>query len=98
MVALGAVRFTGVQLGATLLTLAATLLVGGLVVGVPVGLLVARLAWSAVARDLAIDATPTSPVLPLLGAVGAAVALLAVAMVPARTARRLPTADALRSE
>jgi hypothetical protein len=92
------VGFTGRQLGETLLALAATVLVAGLVVGIPVGLLAARLVWGGVARDLAIDPTLTSPAVPLLGAVLAGVLLLTVALLAVRPARHLATAEALRSE
>jgi hypothetical protein len=92
------IGFTGRQLGATLLAVAVTVMLGGLVVGVPVGLLTARLAWGGVARDLAVDTTLTSPVVPVLGAIAAAVLLVLVASVPARAARRIRTADALRTE
>lgn len=95
---LRAIGFTGRQLGATLFALATTVMLGGLVVGVPLGLLVARLVWGGVARDLAVDATVTSPVVPILGALVAAALLLLVASVPARAAGRLRTADALRAE
>jgi predicted lysophospholipase L1 biosynthesis ABC-type transport system permease subunit len=92
------IGFTGRQLGATLFALATTVMLGGLVVGVPLGLLVARLVWGGVARDLAVDATVTSPVVPILGALAAAALLLLVAAVPARAAGRLRTSDALRRE
>jgi putative ABC transport system permease protein len=92
------IGFTGRQLGATLLALAGTVSLGGLVVGIPVGLLAARLAWGGVARDLAVDPTLTSPAVPLLGAVVAGALLVAVASLAVRSARRLATAEALRSE
>jgi hypothetical protein len=92
------VGFTGRQLGATLLAMAGTVLVAGLVVGIPIGLLVARLAWGGVARDLAVDPTLTSPVVPLLGALLAGILVVAVASLSVRSARHLATAAALRSE
>jgi predicted lysophospholipase L1 biosynthesis ABC-type transport system permease subunit len=95
---LRAIGFSGRQLRATLFALAVTVLLVGLVVGVPLGLLVARLAWGGVARDLAVDGTLISPVGPILGALVAAGLLLLVAALPARSVGRLRTAEALRRE
>ena len=70
-----------------------------LAVGLPVGVLGGRAAWSLAAGDLGI---PSYPVAPVIGAVVVAAALLLLlaitAVVPARMASRIPAAIVLRRD
>jgi hypothetical protein len=91
--------FSGHQLTGTVLTVAAAMSVGGLVVGVPLGILLARLVWGDVARGLHVDPSLASPLLPVVAvAVAAAFVAAALAWWPARGARRIRPADTLRGE
>jgi hypothetical protein len=78
----------------------ATFLTGlALVVGVPAGVVLGRLIWSAIGDGLGVRAGPVVPVAGVLGAVGAAlVAANLVAAGPAWMAARTSAARALRSE
>lgn len=90
--------FVGRQLTSTLVTQATALGVVGLVIGVPLGVVVGRLAWRAVASDLGVVDTPSTPLVALVAV--AAVALVVVnlaALRPARRARQIPAAAVLRT-
>ncbi len=90
--------FVGRQLTSTLVAQATALALVGLAVGGPLGVVVGRLAWRAVAGDLGVVDTPANP-LPTLAAV-AVLALVVVnlaALRPARRARRIPAASVLRA-
>ena len=71
----------------------------GLAVGVPLGLIAGRLAWTALADSLGAVAAPVTPVFALCLIAAVVVVLVnLVSLVPgARAARRLPAA-ALRTE
>jgi ABC-type lipoprotein release transport system permease subunit len=99
---LGTVRslgFVARQVQGAVTVQSATMVVVGLLAGVPLGIVVGRTAWRAVAEGLGVVSTPTVPV-PLLAAVvpAAVLAGIVVAWYPGRMARRGVALDALRSE
>jgi len=70
-----------------------------LLVGVPLGVVLGRWAWTALADNLGTVAEPIVPVLALVVAVPLVVAIAnAAAYVPGRIAARLRPATVLRSE
>ena len=71
----------------------------GLVVGIPLGLVVGRFVWRAVADELGVSADPTWPVVGILLLIPLALlAVNVIAALPARTAARTRPAVVLRSE
>jgi len=87
------------QVRATVAWSATTLAVVGLLVGIPAGVWLGRLAWRAVADGLGVPAVVTVPALALLLTIPAAVLLVnVVGLVPARAAARTRPAVALRTE
>jgi hypothetical protein len=96
---LRACGYTARQVWATVMTHAAVVTVAGLVIGLPLGLVLGRWAWSAWADGIGVVDTAVTPwaqlTLVALGALGAA-ALIAIG--PARHASRVRVADALRAE
>jgi ABC-type lipoprotein release transport system permease subunit len=91
--------FVGSQLRATVAWQATTLATIGLVLGIPVGLIVGRAAWSIVADRLGINAHITVPWIPILVTVPAVVIVAnALAALPAWRASRTRPATVLRSE
>lgn len=71
----------------------------GLVVGVPLGIVIGRVAWMSVARGLGVVVYTSVPVLWLLAIVVAVIAVdLVSSLLPARSAARLRPAETLRSE
>jgi len=99
---LGTVRslgFVGRDVRRAVTTQSTTLVIGGLLLGVPLGVVIGRTVWRAVANGLGVVNTPTVPV-PLLAAVvlAAILAGFVVAWYPARMARRGVALDALRAE
>ena len=71
----------------------------GLVVGVPLGIIIGRVAWMSVARGLGVVVHTSVPVLWLLAIVVAVIAVdLVSSLLPARSAARLRPAETLRSE
>lgn len=71
----------------------------GLLIGLPMGLVVGRLAFARVIDDLGVVDTPSTPTLLLVLAVPVALGLaLVVAALPARSAARGPAARFLRTE
>ena len=78
---------------------ATTLAVGGLLVGIPLGLVAGTTIWRSVANSVGVIDTPVIPV-PLLVALvaSAVVAVNAVAYLPARAASRVQPTRALRAE
>ena len=91
--------FTRRQVSASVAWQATTLGVAASAIGVPVGLVVGRWAWTALADNLGTVAEPIVPILAVLLAVPL-VLLVAntVAFVPGRIAARLRPAIVLRSE
>jgi putative ABC transport system permease protein len=96
---LRALGFTRRQVSATLLFMACSVLGVGLVVGLPLGFLVGRLAWAGAASSTGVGTDVEVPVTALLLAipVGLFVACV-VALLPARRAGRLAPATLLRDE
>ena len=96
---LQAIGFTRRQLDASVAWQATTTVGVGLVVGVPAGVILGRLLWSAFADQLDVVSKPTTPVALVVTVVIAAliVANLA-ALVPARLASGVRPAIALRTE
>jgi ABC-type lipoprotein release transport system permease subunit len=91
--------FTRRQVSATVAWHASTVAVIAVVVGVPLGVVGGRWAWTALADDLGTVARPVVPLVVLLVGVPALVLLAnAVAFVPGRVAARLRPSVALRSE
>jgi hypothetical protein len=96
---LHALGFTRHQVGRTVAWQASTVAQLATAIGIPVGLVVGRLTWSAVAHQLGIVDVLVVPVLGLTIIVPVALLLAnAMAAVPARHAAALRTADALRTE
>jgi predicted lysophospholipase L1 biosynthesis ABC-type transport system permease subunit len=96
---LRALGFTPRQVGGTVFTMAGTTVVVGLLVGVPLGLGLGRVAWQQTAAAIGLAGDVRVPTTLLLGLVPAAFAgALAVAALPARRAARLSPAAALRAE
>ena len=86
------------QLGSTLVWQATTIGLIGLAVGVPLGLVVGRVVWGAVASGIGVVDDPVTPVLAVLAVmVGALVVVNAAALGAGRSARRISAAAALRS-
>jgi hypothetical protein len=87
------------QVRATVAWQATTVVVVGLLVGIPLGLVAGRFVWGVVADELGVATDPTWPLLALVAVVP--IALLAVnliASVPAARAARTRPAVVLRSE
>jgi len=89
----------GRQLAASVGSLATALAVIAVLVGVPLGLVVGRLGWTALANGIG-SPTPAIVPVPLISAGIVAVVLVAnvVGAVPAGRARRVRPAETLRSE
>ncbi len=91
--------FTRRQVVTSVAWQATTLSVVALMIGVPLGVIVGRWAWTALADNLGTVAEPIVPVLAVLLAIPVVVLIAnAVAFVPGRIAARLRPATVLRSE
>jgi hypothetical protein len=91
--------FTRRQVSASVAWQATTFGVLALLVGLPVGVIVGRWTWTALADDLGTVAEPVVPVLTLVLAVPLVLVVVnLVAFVPGRIAARLRPATVLRSE
>ena len=91
--------FTRGQVSGTVAWQASTIGVIALVVGIPLGVVLGRWAWSALANNLGTVSEPIVPIALLLVAVPVVLLLLnAVAYLPGRVAARLRPATVLRSE
>jgi hypothetical protein len=96
---LKALGFARGQVRATLAWEASTLAIVGIVVGIPTGVIVGRLAWSLVARDMGVATSIAIPPLALALVVPATFLLVnVVAYFPARAAARTRTGVALAAE
>jgi putative ABC transport system permease protein len=96
---LRALGFTGRQLRASVRVQTVATMVGALVVGVPLGIVIGRVAWRLFADELGIVTNPSMPVLRIVVVVvGALVVAVVAAEAPARVAARTQPATALRSE
>ncbi|MDQ1521454.1 MAG: putative transport system permease protein [Actinomycetota bacterium] len=94
-----ALGFVGRQTEAVVLCQALTLSLLALAIGIPAGIAVGRTAWAAAASQLHVVDRFAVPALPAAMGACAFVAVVAViALVPAVRARRLSTAEVLRSE
>jgi ABC-type lipoprotein release transport system permease subunit len=93
------VGFDRRQVRATVAWQATTVVVVGLLVGIPLGLVAGRLVWDLVAAQLGVSGDPTCPVLAIALVVPAALVLVnLVAAFPARRAAHTLPAVVLRSE
>jgi hypothetical protein len=91
--------FTRRQVSGAVAWQATTFGVAALVVGVPLGIIVGRWAWTTLADDLGTVAEPIVPMLALIAGVPIVILVAnLVAFVPGRIAARLRPAAALRSE
>jgi hypothetical protein len=96
---LRAIGFTRRQTRGAIAWQSTLLAVAGLLVGVPVGIAVGRLAWRWLADDFPIVYVPPAAVLAVLVVAGIAIALAnALAAGPAHAATRIRPAEALRVE
>lgn len=93
------IGFTPRQAATTLVTMATTVAVAALVLGLPAGVALGGTVWRAIAESAYVPSDARVPLLALAIAVPATIVLaLVVAAVPARRARRLAPADLLRTE
>lgn len=93
---LGFVRY---QIGATVLWHATAVGVVALVVGVPLGLAVGRVAWTSFARQIYVPDVAVMPALLVVGVVAGTIVLVdAVAAPAARMAARTRASDVLKAE
>ena len=99
---LGTVRslgFLGRQVRRAVTVQSTTMVLGGLAIGAPLGIVVGRTVWRGVADGLGVVSAPTVPVALLMAVVPAAiVAGVLLAWYPAHMARRGVALDALRAE
>jgi hypothetical protein len=96
---LSSLGFTPGQRRSVILGQATTIAIVAVVVGLPLGAVAGRVAWSAIARSLGLAEGTAFPVLAMaLGVVALLAVLNLIAVFPAVTARRLRVAEALRSE
>ena len=99
---LGIVRslgFVSRDLRRTLDTQSMTLVAGGLLVGIPIGIAVGRIAWKVVADGIGVRADATAAAGVLAAVIAAAlVASLLLAVAPGRAASRRNAVEALRVE
>jgi hypothetical protein len=87
------------QVRAAVATQATTLAVGGLVLGIPLGLIAGTAIWRSVANSVGVINSPVIPVPVLVALVASAlIAVNVVAYLPARTAARVRPTRALRAE
>jgi len=86
------------QLASTVVWQATTIGVVGLLVGVPLGLVVGRLVWRAVASSIGVVDDPVVPLPAVLVVIVSVLAILVLtAVLPGRAARRVPAGAVLRS-
>jgi ABC-type antimicrobial peptide transport system permease subunit len=99
MAVLRTLGFTGRQLRVSVKVQALAMMLGGFVVGAPLGVAMGRIAWQAFASRLGVVTASSTPIgwIIATGAGAALVAMLAAAG-PARVAGRTNPAVALRSE
>jgi hypothetical protein len=96
---LRALGFTGRQVRAAVAVHSTSLALGAAALGLPLGVILGRWGWRAVADSIGVAVVPVTPLVVLLAAV-VATAILAngAAAYPARRAARISAAEALRTE
>ena len=93
------IGFTNRQLSAAVAWQASVAAVGGIVAGVPLGIILGRQLWTRFANSIAAVADPTVPIIATtLVALGAFIFANLVAALPGRSAARTKTAILLRAE
>ena len=99
MAVLRTLGFTGRQLRVSVRVQALAMMLGGFVVGAPIGIAVGRIAWRAFASELGVATVTSTPIAWIVATAvgGAAIAALAAAG-PARLAARTKPAVTLRAE
>jgi ABC-type antimicrobial peptide transport system permease subunit len=96
---LSALGFTPRQRRQVIAAQATTIACVALVVGIPLGVMAGRVIWSMIARSMGVATDAAFPLgLIVVGTLAVIVVLNLIAAIPARSAGRLPVADALRSE
>jgi ABC-type antimicrobial peptide transport system permease subunit len=96
---LATLGFTRRQISSTVVWQATTMAVLGLAIGLPLGIVIARVGWTALANNLGTLPESVVPVLALTALALAAIVVLNLgALVPARLAARLRPGAVLRSE
>jgi ABC-type lipoprotein release transport system permease subunit len=95
---LRALGFRPAQTGAVLSAQAATLVVVGIVLGLPLGVIAGRLLWKAIAEPSNVIVRSDVGLIVIVAAVAMAVLIGAVSLWPSWRARRIDVASALRSE
>lgn len=96
---LQALGFTRRQVGSSVMWQATATILVGLLIGIPLGIGLGRLLWTAFANQLDVVPHTSVPILPLVAvAVIALIVANLAAAVPARIARRLRPAVAFRAE
>ncbi len=96
---LKALGFKQRQVRGAVASQATTLAIGGLLLGVPLGLVAGTTIWRSVANSIGVVNSPQVPVSLLLALIASAlIAVNAVAYLPARRASRLQPTRALRAE
>jgi hypothetical protein len=96
---LRALGFTGRQVRDSVRIQAVATMLAALAIGVPIGLIVGRLAWRAFASGLAVVEAPSTPALSILATVaGGVLVAVAAASIPASMAARARPTTVLRSE
>ena len=96
---LRALGFVRSQVGLTIVWQATTIVVIALAVGLPLGVVAARLGWRAFVDQLGYVPNPVIPLLAVLLTIPVAILLSnLIAGIPARAAARMRPAEALREE
>jgi putative ABC transport system permease protein len=96
---LSALGFTARQRRLVVTAQATTVACVALVLGIPLGIVSGRLLWSTIADAMGVATDPALPLgLIATGAAAVVVVLNLLGAIPARSAGRLPVAEALRSE
>jgi ABC-type antimicrobial peptide transport system permease subunit len=99
MAVLRTLGFTSRQLRVSVRVQALAMMLGGFVVGAPVGIAVGRIAWRVFASQLGVVTVTSTPVVWIVvAAVGGAVIAALAAAAPARLAARMKPAVTLRAE
>jgi hypothetical protein len=90
--------FTRSEIRLTLICQATAVVIGGIVIGVPVGIALGRLLWDLFARNIDVVPAPAIPSSIAVVALGAIVVAVLVALLPGLAAASTPPAVVLREE